>query len=120
MLKGEVGYNNRLRDFQPICWQISSFENVVTSTFQAISKLLTQKETPAKSSEHLANCNFANLLVCHTNGYHLTAMLQLKIKASVSENNFQICSKLGLPTSNQRLDDRSKFSIRYDISGHLV
>ena len=64
--------------FQPNCRQISSFENVVTSTFQAIPKLLTQKDTPAKSSEHLANCNFANLLVCRTNSYHLTAMLQLK------------------------------------------
>ena len=81
--------------FQPICRQISSFENVVTSTFQAI-QIVFAKDT-SKSSEHLANCNFANLLVCHTNGYHLTAMLQLKIKASISESHFQICTKLGLP-----------------------
>ena len=41
----------------------------MTSTFQAIPKLLTQKDIPAKSSEHLPNCNFANLLVCRINGF---------------------------------------------------
>ena len=86
--QGEVGYVNRLRELLANSRQISSFENVVTSTFQAIRKLHTQKDTPAKSSEQLSNCNFANFLVCRTNGYHLTAMFQ--IKTSISENHFQI------------------------------
>ena len=86
--QGEVGYVNRLRELLANSRQISSFENVVTSTFQAIRKLHTQKDTPAKSSEQLPNCNFANFLVCRTNGYHLTAMFQ--IKTSISENHFQI------------------------------
>ena len=80
--------------FQPTCQHLAAVKNVVTSTFQAIQIAFT-KDT-SKSSEHLANCNFANLLVCRTNGYHLTTMLQLKLKPSISENHFQICRKLGL------------------------
>ena len=80
----------------------------MTSTFQAIQIAFTVDTS--KNSEHLPNCNFANLMMCHTNGYHLTAMFQLKIKLSISENHFQIKNKLGLfSKNNQHLDHRAKF-----------
>ena len=43
----------------------SSIESIVTSTFQAIQNCF-HKDTPVESSEYLANCNLANLLVCRT------------------------------------------------------
>ena len=44
---------------------ILSQDKVLTSTFQAIQNCF-RKDILVKSSEYLANCNFANLLVCHT------------------------------------------------------
>ena len=80
----------------------------MTSTFQAI-QIAFAKDT-SESSEHLANCNFANLRVCRTNGYHLTAMLQLKIKASISEKSLPNWYKVrSTGKNNQRLDHRTKF-----------
>ena len=43
---------------------------------------VTKRTHQPKSSEHLLNCNFANLLVCRINGYHLTKMLQIKTSIS--------------------------------------
>ena len=112
LLKGEVGYINRLRDFSAnLSAKISSFENIVTSTLQAIQKLifLSQTDTPEKFQNI---CQIATLQIYWCviqNGYHLTAMLQLKINKFFRKNHFQICRKLGLPTNNQRLDHRTKF-----------
>ena len=44
---------------------LSSIENVVTFTFQAMQNCHSQ-DTLVESSEYLANCNLANLLVCRT------------------------------------------------------
>ena len=101
-----------------VCRQINSFENVVNSTFQAIQIALT-KDTP-KSSEHLPNCNFANLLVCRTNGYHLTTIFQIKAKC-FGKSLPNLNKVRSFSTNNQHLDHRTKFFyFRYDISGHLV
>ena len=76
--QGEVGYINRIRDFQPICWQkLAVLKTLGSPPFRPYKITFTKRHT-GESSEHLANCNFANLLVCRTNGYHLTALLQLK------------------------------------------
>ena len=56
----------------------------------------------------MANCNFANLLVCHTNGYHLTAIHQIKAEC-FGKITSKSKMKLGLPANNQRLDHRTKF-----------
>ena len=61
-----------------------------------------------KEVSQMANRN----LSCHyaIRWFGLSVNLNhLKIKASISENHFQICSKLGLPVNNQRLDLRTKF-----------
>ena len=63
--QGEVGYNNQLRDFSQFSGILNSSINVVTSTFQATKQQIT-KTNRLKVLEYLANCNFANLLVCRT------------------------------------------------------
>ena len=80
----------------------------MTSTFQAIQIAFTIDTS--KSLEHLPNCNFANLLVCRTNGYHLTAMLQLKIKTKYFGKSLPNLNEVrSFSKNNQRLDHRTKF-----------
>ena len=59
---------------------LSSIENIVTPTFQAIQNCF-HKDTPEKSSKHLANYNLANLLVCRTKWLSFNRSASSKIKS---------------------------------------
>ena len=78
--QGEVSNNNRLRDFWPICWQLSSSENIVTSTFQAIQNCLHQ-DTPEKVRNTWQIAILQIYWCVIQNSYHLTVMLQVKIRS---------------------------------------
>ena len=79
LLKGKPVTLTDLRIFSQFVGKLAALKTIVTSTLQAIRNYFHKRHS-GESSEYLANCNFTNLLVCPTNGYHLTAMLQLKIK----------------------------------------
>ena len=65
LLKGKSVTITDLGIFSQFDGILSSIENVVTSTFQAIKNCF-HIDTPVNSSKNLANCNLANLLVCRT------------------------------------------------------
>ena len=83
-----LGVDFAKRNCAGIQWTTNRTRVLSLNGIKAVEVEEDAKDTSAKSSEHLPNCNFANFLVCRTNGYHLTAMLQ--IKASISKTHFQI------------------------------
>ena len=86
LLKGEVGYNNRLRDFQPICWQISSFEKHCDLHSSGHTKIAFTKRHTGQKVRNIWQIAILQIHWCVVqNGYHLTVVFQVKLKTSVSE-----------------------------------
>ena len=79
LLKGKSVTITDLRIFSQFDGILSSIENVVTSTFQAIQNCF-HKDTLVKSLKYLANCNLANLLVCRTKRLSFNRSASSKIK----------------------------------------
>ena len=79
LLKGKSVTVTNLGIFSQFDGILSSIENIVTSTFQAIQNCF-HKDTPEKSSKYLANCNIANLLVCRTKRLSFNRSGSRKIK----------------------------------------
>ena len=79
LLKGKSVTITNLGIFSQFDGIRSSIENVVTSTFQAIQNCF-HKETPVKSLEYLANCNFANLMVYRTKRLSFNRNISSKTK----------------------------------------
>ena len=84
LLKGKSVTVTNLGIFSQFDGILSSIENVMTSTFQAIQNCF-HKDTPEKSSKYLANCNLANLLVCCTKRLSFNHIGSSKIKRFFSE-----------------------------------
>ena len=98
LLKGKSVIVTDLGIFSQFDGILSSIENVVTSTFQAIQNCF-HKDTPEKSSKYLVNCKQLSF----------NRSVSSKIKRFFGKNHFQICRNLGPLASNQHLDHRSKF-----------
>ena len=79
LLKGKLVTVTDLGIFSQFDGILSSIENVVTSTFQAIQNCF-HKDTPEKSLKYLANCNISNLLVCRTKWLPFNCSGSSKIK----------------------------------------
>ena len=68
LLTGEDSYHNHLRDFSQIVACEQHSKTLWSPPFR--HKILNTKHTSYFGIN--VNCNIENLLVCHTNGYHLT------------------------------------------------
>ena len=62
LLKGKPVTSTDLGIFSQFVGKLAALKMLWPPPFRPYQTLLTQKDTPVKSSEHLANCNFANLL----------------------------------------------------------
>ena len=82
----------------------------MTSTFLGYTKIVFAKTHTGQKVRNIWQITILQIHWCVVqNGYHLTIMLQVKSYKFFWKNHFQICRKLGLSASNQRLDHRTKF-----------